>query len=87
MSNVERTLIEHHRTLGDSKVMLRDTLDTSDGELHLMRFYDPSGSCYSSLDKIDENGVVIEVDRRHRLDERAMLRPYETRRKSNETDC
>lgn len=87
MSNVERMLIEYHRDRGDHKARLRLTLNTPDGELHLMRFYNSFGSCYSSLDRIDENGVVIEVARSHQLDERQMLKPYETRRKAHETDC
>jgi hypothetical protein len=48
-------------------------VNTDDGVIYLMRFYNPLGSCYSSLDKIDENGAVIELDRCHQLDERKML--------------
>lgn len=73
MSNAERILIDYHRSKGDSKVRLRSTVSTSDGVLYLMRFYNPFGSCYSSLDKIDENGVIIELRRCHQLDEREML--------------
>lgn len=86
MSNIERVLIDYHRSRGDSKVVLRDPVNTPDGELYLMRFYNEFGSCYSSLDRIDENGVVVEVARCHRVEERQMLRPYEVRRKSHETD-
>lgn len=87
MSDIEQILIDYHRSRGDSKARLRFTLKTSEGEFHLMRFYNSSGSCYSSLDRIDENGVVVEVARCHQLDERLMLKPYETRRKDHETDC
>ena len=73
MSNPERILIDYHRSRGDSKVRLRREVPASDGILYLMRFYNPSGSCYSSLDKIDENGVVVELKRCHQLDEREML--------------
>lgn len=87
MSKVERMLIEYHRDRGDHKARLRHEVLTPEGTLYLMRFYNAFGSCYSSLDKIDENGVVIEIERCHQLDERQMLRPYEMRRKSHETDC
>ena len=73
MSNVERMLIAYHRDRGDHKVRLRHELITSEGTLYLMRFYNAFGSCYSSLDRIDENGVVVEVQRCHQLDERKML--------------
>lgn len=73
MSNPERLLIDYHRARGDSKVRLRREVLTSEGTLYLMRFYNLFGSCYSSLDKIDENGSVIELDRCHQLDERKML--------------
>ena len=86
MDNVERILIKYHRDRGDSKVRLRSTVTTPTGVVYLMRFYNSYGSCYSSIDRIDENGVVIELERCHQLDERAMLRPYETRRESNEAD-
>lgn len=73
MSNAERILIDFHRSKGDSKVRLRSTVNTPDGVLYLMRFYNSLGSCYSSLDKIDENGVITELRRCHQLDEREML--------------
>ena len=73
MSNTERILIDFHRSKGDGKVKLHDTVDTSDGVLYLMHFYNSLGACYSSLDKIDENGIVREVARCHQLDERKML--------------
>ena len=73
MRNPERILIDYHRSRGDSKVRLRREVPTSDGTLYLMRFYNSFGSCYSSLDRIDENGVVIELKRCHQLDERKML--------------
>lgn len=73
MSNAERVLIDYHRSRGDSKAWLHCKVNTDDGVIYLMRFYNPLGSCYSSLDKIDENGAVIELDRCHQLDERKML--------------
>ena len=73
MSNIERMLIAYHHDRGDHKVRLRHELITSEGTLYLMRFYNAFGSCYSSLDRIDENGVVVEVQRCHQLDERKML--------------
>lgn len=85
MSNTERILIDYHRSKGDSKVRLHREVLTSEGILHLMRFYNSFGSCYSSLDKIDENGVVSEIARCHRLDERKTLDPI-IRRKLYEAD-
>lgn len=86
MSEIELILVKYHHDRGDHKVRLRQQVLTPDGTLYLVRFYNAFGSCYSSLDKIDENGVVLEIMRCHQLDERQMLKPYETRRKSHETD-
>lgn len=85
MSNAEQTLIDYHRARGDSKVRLRGEVLTPRGSLYLVRFYNVFGSCYSSIDMIDENGVVNELNRCHQLDERKMLNA-ELRRKSHETD-
>jgi len=85
MSNAEQILIDYHRARGDSRVMLRSEVVTREGSLYLMRFYNPKGSCYSSLDKIDETGAVSEIARCHRLDERKTIDSM-IRRKSYETD-
>ena len=74
MSSIEQTLIEHHHSQGDNKIRLWREMNTSTGMLYLVRFYDSTGSCYSSVDKIDEGGVVSEVKRCHRLDEGKMLK-------------
>lgn len=71
--DIERILIEYHRARGDSKVRLHHELITPGGTLYLMRFYNQFGSCYSSIDEIDENGDVSEIARYHRCDERKML--------------
>ena len=81
MSNAEQILIDYHRARGDSKVRLRGEVLTPRGSIFLVRFYNLFGSCYSSLDTIDENGVVLELDRCHQLDERKMLNE-ELRRRS-----
>jgi hypothetical protein len=86
MNNPERLLIDYHRAKGDSKVWLRCEVLAPEGTLYLMRFYNPFGSCYSSLDKIDENGEVVELGRCHRLDERKMLDSITKRSESHETD-
>lgn len=72
-ADVELILIDYHRVKGDSKVTLRHEVVTPGGTLYLMRFYNQFGSCYSSLDKINESGGVSEVARCHRCDERKML--------------
>lgn len=82
MSNVEQTLIDYHRARGDSKVRLRGEVLTPRGSLYLVRFYNVFGSCCSSIDMIDENGVVNELNRCHQLDERKMLNA-ELRRKES----
>lgn len=73
MINVERTLIKHHLDKGDHKVTVHARMTASAGTVYLMRFYNQFGSCYSSLDAVDETGVVTEIDRRHRFDERKMI--------------
>lgn len=85
MSNAEQIIINYHRARGDSKVRLRGEVLTARGPIYLVRFYNDRGSCYSSLDTMDENGVVLELDRCHQLDERKMLNE-ELRRRSHETD-
>lgn len=85
MSKIESILVKYHHDRGDHKVRLRQQVLTPDGTLYLVRFYNAFGSCYSSLDKIDENGVVLEIMRCHQLDERKMLDSM-MRRKSHETD-
>lgn len=85
MSNAEQILIDYHHAQGDSKVRLRREVVSPEGTLYLMRFYNSFGSCYSSLDRIDGNGVVTELNRCHQLDERKML-DSTIRRESYETD-
>lgn len=85
MIEIESILVDYHQSRGDHKVRLRQQVLTPDGTLYLVRFYNSFGSCYSSLDKIDENGVVLEIMRCHQLDERKMLDSM-MRRKSHETD-
>jgi hypothetical protein len=85
MSNAEQILIDYHRSRGDHKIRLRSEIVTSEGSLYIMRFYNPNGSCYSSLDKIDENGVVTEIQRCHQLDERKVIDSM-MRGRSHETD-
>ncbi len=86
MINAEQIVIDYHRARGDSRVTLRSEVIVPEGRLCLVRFYNPNGSCYSSLDKIDETGMVSEIARCHRLDERKTLDPI-IRRKLYEADC
>lgn len=72
-TDVELILIDYHRVRGDHKVTVHHEVITPGGTLYLMRFYNPFGSCYSSLDEINGSGGVSEVARCHRCDERKML--------------
>ena len=73
MFDVERILSKYHLDKGDHKVTVHARISAPVGTVYLVRFYNPFGSCYSSIDMVDDTGVVTEIDRCHRLDERKML--------------
>lgn len=85
MVDIERALIAYHLGRGDHKVTISDKMVACVGTVYLVRFYNSFGSCYSSIDAVDDTGVVTEIDRRHRFDERKML-DFVMGRKTHETD-